>query len=81
MTKKSTILKKIRQERGYTARFVYTALGVTQVQYSNYETGKRYPQSVNFFMNLKKFYNFNDSEILKIIQVLESEVKQDGGQN
>lgn len=80
MTKKSTILKKIRLERGYTAKFVYTALGVTQVQYSNYERGKRFPQSIKFFIDLKNFYNFNDSEILKIIQVLEGEVKGDGGQ-
>lgn len=69
------ILKKLRQERGYTSKFIYTALGIKQSTFSCYEHGKR-RANVKFFIGLQKLYDLNDSEILKVMQLHEEEVEQ-----
>lgn len=71
------ILKNMRQERGLTAKFIYSALGINQSTYSRYENSERCPP-VNFFVALKNIYNLNDTEVLTLMQVVEKEVKEHG---
>ena len=68
-------LRTLRKERGYTSKFIYTTLGIKQSTFSNYETSRRVP-SVSFFIGLQKIYNLSDSEILKLMQKVEEEVKE-----
>ena len=74
------ILKKMRMERGFTAKFIYNVLGIKQCTYSSYENSKRYPP-ISFFIGIKKIYNLNDSEILTLMQVVDKEVKSCGRRN
>lgn len=69
------ILKKLRKERGFTSKFIYTALGIKQSTFSCYEHSKRRP-GVKFFIKLQKLYDLNDSEILKVMQLHEDEVEE-----
>ena len=69
------ILRSLRKEKGYTSRFVYTALDIKQSTFSCYEHGKRRPK-VKFFIELQKIYNLNDTEILKVMQLHEEEVEE-----
>lgn len=71
------ILKNMRKEKGLTAKFIYSALGVNQSTYSRYENSERYPP-VDFFISLKDFYNLNDTEVLTLMQVVEKEVREHG---
>ncbi|MBS6503323.1 MAG: helix-turn-helix transcriptional regulator [Clostridium sp.] len=71
------ILKKMREERGLTAKFVYSTLGVKQSTFSRYENCNRFPP-LKFFMGLKDIYNLNDSEVLTLMQVAEKEVIDSG---
>lgn len=69
------ILRKLRNERGYTSKFVYTVLGVNQSTFSHYERADKRP-NINFFLELQKLYQLNDSEILKVMQIHEQEVTE-----
>lgn len=69
------ILKNMRKEKGITAKFIYSALGIKQPTYSRYENSERFPP-VNFFIALKNIYNLNDTEVLTLMQVVEKEVKE-----
>jgi len=71
------ILKNMREEKGLTAKFIYSALGIKQSTYSRYENSERCP-SINFFVGLKNIYNLNDTEILILMQVVEKEVRENG---
>lgn len=71
------ILKRIRKEKGLTAKFVYSSLGVKQSTFSRYENGERFPP-VDIFLKLKNIYNLNDSEILTLMQAVKKEVKENG---
>lgn len=71
------ILKNMREEKGLTAKFIYSALGIKQSTYSRYENGERCPP-VNFFIALKNIYNLNDTEVLILMQAVEKEVKKHG---
>lgn len=71
------VLKNMRKEKGLTAKFIYSTLGIKQSTYSHYENGERNPPR-KFFIDLKKIYNLNDTEILTLMQVVEKEVRESG---
>lgn len=71
------ILKTMRKQRGLTAKFIYSSLGIKQSTYSRYENCDRFPP-VDFFIGLKKIYNLNDTEVLTLMQVVKKEVSENG---
>ena len=71
------ILKNLRKEKGLTAKFIYSSLGIKQSTFSRYENSDRFPP-ISFFIGLKNIYDLNDSEVLTLMQVVEKEVNENG---
>lgn len=69
------ILKNMRKERGLSAKFVYSSLGIKQPTFSRYENGNRFPPII-FFMGIQNIYNLNDSELLSLMQAVKKEVSK-----
>lgn len=59
-------LKQLRQSFGYTQERFAEELGVTRAALSNYELGRREPDS-NFFKKLKERFKLNDQAIGEIL--------------
>ncbi len=59
-------LKRLRLSFGYTQERFAEELGVTRAALSNYELGRREPDS-NFLKKLKERFNLNDQAIGEIV--------------
>lgn len=60
----SQMLKKLRENNGYTQKQIADALNIERSTYTYYETGKTRPD-INAIIKLSKLYNISFEELLE----------------
>ena len=64
----SDVIKKYREQKGFTQEYVASALGVSRQAVSKWETGKAEPSTSNLFA-LAKLFDVPIEEFMKEIEV------------